>query len=162
MPVVPDISPEEARIFIADDSQVKIHEIRTSLARVGLDQIVEIATTYDSAMDFVSRQEPGSLEANVMLLDGQLDPALPKVFDCGKALLGVIGTKFTQAAQADGVTGMTEIVERMHREVLFVGTSGDTEGTLGQFAQIPLVSDEEHAGEEVYEMLFGEPTTPSD
>ena len=72
--VFPRLEPAEVRVFLAEDSTGKREDIVASLAAVGLAHSVTIATNYVEAEEFIRAQEPGSLQANVYLLDGNLDP----------------------------------------------------------------------------------------
>lgn len=72
--IVPHLRPEEIRVFIADDDEFKRAQVQESLGNVGLEgAITEIATDFDQAVEYINKQKPDELDANVFLLDGSLN-----------------------------------------------------------------------------------------
>ncbi len=158
--VFPKLTLETARVFIAEDDDSKLQDILKSLGTVGLDQSVEVATTYKEAVGYMETQIPGQLTANVFLLDGNLDSSTPNVMWHGNALAGTlyrkyrdplsaitdrataffVGEGFTQQQIQKIVTDLplnSLAANQLTSEALLVGTSRTHEGELGYPAQIP-------------------------
>lgn len=174
--VVPKLTPDTVRVFVADDDQYKRDYVVDSLAEFGLADGIVAVGTYDEAEAFMSRQVPGQLEANVIVLDGELDETKPSGTAQGSRIASILFGKYRQPLEdlVDGVTetlkegGLTrrqvdEIInpsgvhaiatQQLGKEALLVGISR-TEALA--YAQIPRVSTQD-VGRVVFETVIPEP-----
>ncbi len=156
----PKLTPETARVFIAEDDDYKVEKAVESLGQVGLAENVAVARTWDEAEAYVGAQIPGELAANIFLLDGELDETRPGGRQQGSALVARMFRKYReplsvivdQAIEFFTSKGLTEEQARelvrtdsldklaansLTSEVLFVGISRTDEGALRYPAQIP-------------------------
>lgn len=172
--VVPKLTPETVRVFIAEDDEDKREAVVASLHAFGLGESIQLADSYDKAAAVMEAQVPGNLSANVFLLDGNLDDT-PNMWH-GKRLANILARKYmapleelvdnaTNVLKEGGLTRrqISEIVktaavhdiaaQRLGAEALLVGISRVDKGELGHPAQIPR-ADYKTVGETVYNTVI--------
>lgn len=155
----PQLKPEEVKVFLAEDSELKREAVVASLTGLGLAHDLTIATTYSEAENFIQAQEPGELAANVFLLDGQLDESRPGGQRQGDALLQLLFRKYTDPLMTQVLAAgeslkrerltrrqIDEIIHQdavfkvagqiLRKEALVVGISRTDKGELGSPAQV--------------------------
>jgi len=177
----PQLKPEEVRVFLAEDSEVKREAAVASLTEFNLTQGLITASTYAEAEEFVRAQEPGQLAANVFLLDGELDEVQAGGQRQGDGLLHLLFEKYSDpiithllnaitSLKLDGFTtrkqidtiinqgaAFTAAGDILRKEVLVVGISRTDKGKLSSPAQVPL-APHDAVGAVVFEMVVPEAT----
>jgi CheY-like chemotaxis protein len=174
---VPRLTPETVSVFLAEDSPGKRDVVIAGLGKWGLDHSVTIATSWGEAQDFIEAQQPGALEANVFILDGNLTLGQSNTWE-GSRLAMSLRNKFYKPFQdlteraltdmrAQGVS-LTEAIRatdsmsilrgvatrQMQSEALLVGISPNYDGALPEgIAQVPIV-DYRSAGNVVYDRVI--------
>jgi hypothetical protein len=176
----PQLKPETAKVFLAEDSEGKREAVVASLTEFGLAEHLTVATTYGEAEEFMRAQEPGQLAADVFLLDGQLDESRPGGQRQGDILLQLLFKKYTdpimtqllkagQALKSEGLVRrqIDEIIHQsevrevagqiVRKEAMFVGISRTDKGELSTPAQVPHAPYEQ-AGAVVFELAVPKAT----
>lgn len=170
---IPSFAPEEARIFLAEDSSAKRDSIIRSLEEFGLGHSVTVATSMGEALEYVDGQIPHELDFNVFLLDGSLDPKehrilrdgteiayrlfnryqapFMSVVDQASLILKELGLTARQRKEVMAAQHLSEIVlTQLQSEALIAGISSVDSGRVRFGAQLPLI-DYKNAGQVVYE-----------
>jgi hypothetical protein len=169
--VVPKLTPETVRVFMASGDAETRAEAAASLRKFGIGCCsIKTAVNYQQARDIVFDQVPGQLSANVWLFDGEIDNSEPGGVRQGNRLMSVLLSKYCspviaetlreatlQGEELGGVIDREAVkamaAQRLGADALLVGISKNPDGALGYPAQIPLTPLDE-VGRVVSEMVI--------